>query len=119
MMPVLDEDLLQQMAARRPEALAELYDRYKRLIYSFVVHILKDEVSAEEVTQDVFLRAWEAAHKFQGGRGKVSSWLLAIAHNRAIDELRSRRARGAQVTTSFDLATPGDLEHAFRAGSAG
>jgi RNA polymerase sigma-70 factor (ECF subfamily) len=118
MMPVSDEELLQQMAARRPEALAELYERYKRLIYSFVVHILKDEVSAEEVTQDVFLRAWDAAHKFQGGRGKVSSWLLAIAHNRAIDEVRSRRARGAQVTTSFDLATPGDLEQAFHAGGA-
>ena len=112
-MVVSDEDLIQQMAQRHPEALAGLYERYKRLIYSFVVHILKDTASAEEVTQDVFLRAWDAAHKFQGGRGKVSSWLLAIAHNRAIDELRSRRARGAQVTTSYDLATPGDLEHAF------
>lgn len=118
-MVVSDEELIQQMAQRRPEALAGLYERYKRLIYSFVVHILKDEASAEEVTQDVFLRAWDAAHKFQGGRGKVSSWLLAIAHNRAIDEVRSRRARGAQVTTSFDLATPGDLEEAFHARGEG
>ena len=39
------------------------------------------------------LRAWDAAHKFQGGRGKVSSWLLAIAHNRAIDVMRRRRLR--------------------------
>jgi RNA polymerase sigma-70 factor (ECF subfamily) len=118
-MAISDEDLIQQMAQRRSEALAGLYERYKRLIYSFVVHILKDEAAAEEVTQDVFLRAWEAAHKFQGGRGKVSSWLLAIAHNRAIDELRSRRARGARVTTSFDLAPPGDLEQAFHARGAG
>src|SRR3954453_4566845 len=110
-----DEDLILLMSQRRPEGLAGLYERYKRLIYSFVVHILKDEAAAEEVTQDVFLRAWDAAHKFQGGRGKVSSWLLAIAHNRAIDEVRSRRARGAQVTDSFDLAPPGDLEQAFHA----
>jgi RNA polymerase sigma-70 factor (ECF subfamily) len=116
---ISDEDLLQQMAARQPEALAGLYERYKRLIYSFVLHMIKDEAITEEITQDVFLRAWDAAGKFQGGRGKVSSWLLAIAHNRAIDELRSRRARGAQVTSSYDLATPGDLEQAFRAqGSA-
>ena len=118
-MVVSDEELIQQMSQRRPEALAGLYERYKRLIYSFVVHILKDEAAAEEVTQDVFLRAWDAAHKFQGGRGKVSSWLLAIAHNRAIDELRSRRARGAQVTASFDLAPPGDLEQAFHARGGG
>ncbi len=116
---ITDEELLAQMAARRPEALAGLYERYKRLIYSFVLHMLKDEATAEEITQDVFLRAWDAAGKFQGGRGKVSSWLLAIAHNRAIDELRSRRARGAQVTSSYDLATPGEQEQAIQAaGSA-
>ncbi len=109
-----DEDLIARMAARDPTALAVLYDQYDRLVFSFVFHILNDAASAEEVTQDVFLRAWDAAGKFQVGRGRVSSWLLAIAHNRAIDELRSRRARGAKVTTSYDLATPGDLEQAFR-----
>ena len=112
-MPNTDEDLLEQMAAGHPAALAGLYDRYRRLVYSFVVHIVGDPSSAEEVTQDVFLRAWEAANRFQGRKGKVSSWLLAIAHNRAIDELRSRRARGAQITSSFALASPGDLEQAY------
>lgn len=111
---VEDEDLIARMAARDPTALAALYDQYDRLVFSFVFHILNDAAAAEEVTQDVFLRAWEAAAKFQVGRGRVSSWLLAIAHNRAIDELRSRRARGAKVTTSYDLATPGELEQAFR-----
>ncbi len=115
---ITDEELLGQMAARQPEALAGLYERYKRLIYSFVLHMLKDEATAEEITQDVFLRAWDAASKFQGGRGKVSSWLLAIAHNRAIDELRSRRARGAQITSSYDLATPGEQEQAIQAGGS-
>ena len=114
-----DEDLIARMAARDPTALAVLYDQYDRLVFSFVFHILNDAASAEEVTQDVFLRAWDAAGKFQVGRGRVSSWLLAIAHNRAIDELRSRRARGAKVTTSYDLATPGDLEQAFRSSLTG
>ncbi|MDQ2809641.1 MAG: sigma-70 family RNA polymerase sigma factor [Chloroflexota bacterium] len=114
-----DEDLIARMAARDPTALAVLYDQYDRLVFSFVFHILNDAASAEEVTQDVFLRAWDAAGKFQVGRGRVSSWLLAIAHNRAIDELRSRRARGAKVTTSYDLATPGDLEQAFRSSLGG
>ncbi len=114
-----DEDLIARMAARDPAALAALYDQYDRLVFSFVFHILNDAASAEEVTQDVFLRAWDAASKFQVGRGRVSSWLLAIAHNRAIDELRSRRARGAKVTTSYDLATPGELEQAFRSSLGG
>jgi RNA polymerase sigma-70 factor (ECF subfamily) len=114
-----DEDLIARMAARDPTALAALYDQYDRLVFSFVFHILNDAASAEEVTQDVFLRAWDAAGKFQVGRGRVSSWLLAIAHNRAIDELRSRRARGAKVTTSYDLATPGELEQAFRSSLGG
>lgn len=116
---VEDEELIARMAARDPTALAGLYDQYDRLVFSFVFHILNDAASAEEVTQDVFLRAWDAAAKFQVGRGRVSSWLLAIAHNRAIDELRSRRARGAKVTTSYDLATPGELEQAFRSSGAG
>jgi RNA polymerase sigma-70 factor (ECF subfamily) len=116
---VEDEDLIARMAARDPTALASLYDQYDRLVFSFVFHILNDAAAAEEVTQDVFLRAWDAAGKFQVGRGRVSSWLLAIAHNRAIDELRSRRARGAKVTTSYDMATPSDLEQAFRASQGG
>ena len=75
------------------EALGELYDRYGRLIFTVAVHVVWDAETAEEITQDVFLRAWEGAHTYRPELAKVSSWLISIARHRSIDELRRRSGR--------------------------
>jgi RNA polymerase sigma-70 factor (ECF subfamily) len=94
------------MASRRQEALSELYDRYSRLVYSLTVNILVDDALAEEVTQDVFLRAWDKADTFDPSLGKVSSWLESVARNRSIDVYRSRlkRPEGNLAGFSIDYA---------------
>jgi len=74
-------------------ALGELYDRYGRLIYTVAIHVVGDSETAEEITQDVFVRAWEGAHMYRPEMAKVSSWLVSIARHRSIDELRRRGAR--------------------------
>lgn len=75
------------------EAVGVLYDRYGRLVYSIAIHVVGDVETAEEITQDVFVRACEGAGSYRAEVAKVSSWLVSIARNRAIDELRRRGAR--------------------------
>ncbi len=75
------------------EAVSTLYDRYGRLIYSVAIHVVGDAETAEEITQDVFVRACEAAGSYNTNFSKVSTWLASIARHRAIDELRRRNVR--------------------------
>jgi RNA polymerase sigma-70 factor (ECF subfamily) len=81
------------IASARPEALSVLYDRYGRLVYSLALNVLGDAESAEEVTQDVFVRVWEKAGTYRVEQAKVSTWLTSITRNRAIDLLRRRGVR--------------------------
>lgn len=91
---LVDEALIGRVASGDKQALEALYDRYERLVFSFAHRVLRDPHLAEEVMQDVFLRIWQRAARFEGGRGRFSSWLLNITHNLAVDRVRQARARG-------------------------
>lgn len=86
-----DLGLLEEISNRNRDALAELYDRYDRRVFSLAARILNDPVSSEEVTQDVFLSVWRRGSSYSSAKGKFTTWLFSIAHNRTIDELRKRR----------------------------
>jgi RNA polymerase sigma-70 factor (ECF subfamily) len=88
-----DVELVQQLREQPGVGVARLYDRYGRLVYSVALRILQDRGAAEEVTQDVFVRCWSGIDRYQPERVRLVSWLLTIAHHRAIDELRSRRGK--------------------------
>lgn len=88
-----DVALLGLIARGRSEALSVLYDRYGRLVYTVAIHVVGDTETAEEITQDVFVRAWESADTYRSSIAKVSSWLVSITRHRAIDELRRRGTR--------------------------
>jgi RNA polymerase sigma-70 factor (ECF subfamily) len=77
-------------------ALSSLYDRYGRLVFSVSMQLVGDMETAEEVTQDVFVRACEGAQSYRSQLSKVSTWLVSIARHRSIDELRRRSVRPEQ-----------------------
>jgi len=88
-----DPDLVQRLQRRDPQALADLYDRYGRLVYALILRIVKDAGIAEDLVQETFLRVWNRVHGFDAQKGAIGPWLLAVARNRAIDYLRSAGGR--------------------------
>ena len=82
----------QQLVARfllaDEEAIREVYQRFARPVYTLGFRLLGSAEAAEELTQDVFLTAWRKAARFDAARGRLSTWLMAIAHNLAVDRLR-------------------------------
>jgi RNA polymerase sigma-70 factor (ECF subfamily) len=90
---VPDDALIAALVVGEVEALGALYDRHARVIFTLLVRIVGDRDSAEDLLQEVFLRAWQQAHTFNETRGTARVWLHGIAHNLALNELRRRRRR--------------------------
>lgn len=82
--------LIRRMAEGDEHAVSCLYDTTSRVVFSLCVRILADPADAEEVVLDVFTQAWRQAGRYDVLRGEPLSWLLTLAHSRAIDRLRSR-----------------------------
>ena len=94
------------MARGDRDALAEVYDRHGRLVYSLALRILKDQSDAEDIVQDVFAQAWRQAARYQPGRGAVVAWLMNMTRSRSIDRLRRR---ATQPQSPYDPETAGEI----------
>jgi RNA polymerase sigma-70 factor (ECF subfamily) len=88
-----DAELARRLQRREPQAMADLYDRFGRLAYSLIFSIVRDTGVSEDLVQETFLRVWNRAAGFNPERGALGPWLLAVARNRAIDYIRSARAK--------------------------
>lgn len=85
-----EEDLIRRIAAQDQSAIEALFATHQLRVFRFILRRVKSEAVAEELTNEVFMEVWRNAAKFEG-RSSVSSWMLGIAHNRAISSLRRRR----------------------------
>src|SRR5580658_4629556 len=88
-----DAEIVKRLQGRDPQALAEIYDRYGRMVYTLIVRVVRDGAIAEDLVQETFLRVWNRVQGFDAEKGALGPWLLAVARNRAIDYLRSSAGR--------------------------
>jgi RNA polymerase sigma-70 factor, ECF subfamily len=88
-----DAQLMVAVARFRDDALAEAYRRHGGAVFGLARRVTGDAGDAEDVTQEVFVRLWRQPERFDSVRGSLRSFLLAQAHGRAVDLVRSRVAR--------------------------
>jgi RNA polymerase sigma-70 factor (ECF subfamily) len=96
----LDVALIERVAAQDESAVAELYDRHARLLYSLILRILRDPGAAEDVLQEVFVALWTRVQTYDRSLGSPVAWLVRIARNRAIDRLRASGVRARAVESA-------------------
>ena len=102
-----DASLLSLVQSGDEHAMASLFDRYSKVVYSVALRVLRDPASAEDVLQEIFMQIWRNPDSFSAARGSLGGWLAVVSRNRSIDALRRKRP-----TDSVDevvLASPYNL----------
>jgi RNA polymerase sigma-70 factor (ECF subfamily) len=101
-------DLLLRVADGDEAAFAELYDTLSSRVFGLILRVVVDRAQSEEVLQEVFFEVWQSADAFAPNRGQGRSWVLTIAHRRAVDRVRSAQAAGDRDVRAGlrDLHTP-------------
>lgn len=84
------EQVVKKFTEKDPLAFEQLYEKYYSSIVGVVYNIVRDEAIAEEVAQDVFMKAWNNASSYSAKKGRFFTWILNIARNAAIDKTRSK-----------------------------
>ena len=102
-----DMALMRRISDRDQAALGALFARYQARVHRFVLRLVRSEASAEELTNEVFMEVWRNAARFEA-RSSLSSWILGIAHNRAISSLRKRRESSLEEGVAEAIADDSD-----------
>ena len=92
-------ELLRASARGDERAFAELYDATSRRLYGLVVRVVRDPAQAEEVAQEAFLEIWRTSARFDAAKGSAMSWMMTIAHRKAVDRVRSAEAASRRDQT--------------------
>ncbi len=105
--PQLESDLdalLRRVADQDADAFAAFYDRTRARVFGLVTRVVRDPGYSEETTQDVYLQVWRNAANFNPAAGSALTWLLTLAHRRAVDRVRAEQA-GSQRESRYGAAT--------------
>jgi RNA polymerase sigma-70 factor, ECF subfamily len=108
MMQIADEaSLIERVAAGEVAAVRVLFALYQARVFRFVLRLVENPAVADEITNEVFLEAWKGASNYEGS-GSVATWILAIAHHRAVSSLRKTREERWNDEQAAALADPSD-----------
>lgn len=89
--PDLNE-LLTRVSRGDEAAFGAIYDALGASVYGMAKRVIRDPARAEEVSQEVFIQVWQSAARFDASRGNAKSWVLTLAHRRAVDAVRHDQA---------------------------
>ena len=90
--PATKETMLAKIAGGDEGAFGALYDEIAPRVFGLVRRLLVDHAQSEEVTQEVFLEIWQNASRYEPSKGGASTWILTMAHRRAVDRIRSSQS---------------------------
>ena len=93
------DTLLTHVAKGDQAAFEALYDQLGASVYGLIRRVLRNPSQAEEVAQEVLLEVWRSASRFDASRGSATTWVLTIAHRRAVDRVRSETATAERERT--------------------
>ena len=99
------DTLLTHVAKGDQAAFEALYDQLAASVYGLIRKVLRNPSQAEEVTQEVLLEVWRTASRFDPARGSAATWMLTIAHRRAIDRVRAEEAAAAREQRTAQAPT--------------
>ena len=88
-----DLDLMRRVAENQPEAVGELYDRFGSLVYRLAFQAMPTRAEAEDAVQEVFVRLWRTAGRYDPKRAALVTWVMLISRRHLVDKLRRTRAR--------------------------
>ena len=84
--------MLERVARGDQAAFGELYDELAPRVLGLITRLLRDRSQSEEVAQEVFLEVWQTATRFDPNKGQAATWILTMAHRRAVDRVRASQA---------------------------
>jgi RNA polymerase sigma-70 factor, ECF subfamily len=105
-----DDQLMAHLSLGCDDALAVLFDRYHRLVFSIALQIVRDNGEAEDVVQNVFLDIFRSVRQFNPAKGSAKVWMLQYAYHRALNRRRHLNARNFYSQESIDEKDPEVLE---------
>ena len=97
--------LMHRVAAGDDQAVAELYDRFGSLVYKVARQFLPNQVEAEDAVQEVFVRLWQTADRYDPRRAKLVTWVMLIARRHLIDRIRRSAVRPSTSAFEGDVAS--------------
>lgn len=102
-----DAALLARVQRGDERAMAMLFDRYSKIVYSVALRVLRDAASAEDILQEIFMQIWRNPAGFVAARGSLGGWLAVVTRNRSIDTLR--RKKPTEQVEEMQLPAAGNL----------
>jgi RNA polymerase sigma factor (sigma-70 family) len=98
--------LYTRIQQKEKAALEQLYDRYEKILFSFLYKMTEDRDLAEEALQEVFIKLWRGKGEYDESKGKFTSWLFTMSRNSAIDLIRKQKKPSVPLDEIGDLVSP-------------
>ncbi len=110
-----DQIIINQIIEGDTNAFAQLVDRYKDLVFTLAMRMMKNREEAEEVSQDTFIKVYKSLHKFKGD-SKFSTWIYKVTYNSCLDRIKKNKKYYNDVAIDeFTISKLKDVDNAFEA----